>query len=78
VTLVLVHVVQDVVGIMAWESLDGTKEFQYPTRQCGFPKLVEIKDCGKACVRGFGGFVSPWKEYDDDKYMSEQDWNVFA
>jgi hypothetical protein len=56
--MVLVYVVQDVVGIMGWESLDGTKEFQFPTRQCGSPKLVEIKDCGKACVRGFGGLLS--------------------
>jgi hypothetical protein len=52
---VFFKVIQDVVGIMRWESLDGTKELQFPPRQSGSPKLVETKDCGKACVRGFGG-----------------------
>ena len=37
-------------GIVGWN-----RRVSIPHSAVRVPKLVEIKDCGKACVRGFGG-----------------------
>jgi hypothetical protein len=60
-------------GIVGWN-----KRVAIPPSAERVPKACRDQGLRESLCTWLRWLVSPWKEYDDDKYMSEQDWNVFA